>query len=131
MADKTLKLSVVTPARMLFDEEADAVTLPAWDGEVGILPGHARFLAKLGIGELRMKLADRQEKLFIEGGFVQVVEDRVTVLTDSACALQDIDLDEARRRADGLREGMHGEEWADATARHLTMKRIKDRFHAS
>ena len=131
MADKMLNLCVVTPEKALFDEAATAVTLPAWDGEIGILPGHARLLAKLGIGELRMKLVGREETLFIEGGFVQVAADRVTVLTDGACPLQDIDLGEAKSRADGLRQGMHGEAYADATARYLTMKRIKDRFNES
>jgi F-type H+-transporting ATPase subunit epsilon len=132
MADRTLKLSVVTPEKSLFDEEAEAVTVPAWDGEIGILPGHARLLAKLGLGELRMTLVGgRAEALFIEGGFVQVADDRVTVLTDSACHLQDIDVNEAEQRVAGLRAGMHGPEFAAAQNRLLTMKRVKDRFNRS
>ncbi len=131
MADKMLRLSVVTPASSLFDEEAASVTIPAWDGEVGVLPGHARFLAKLGIGEMRMNLGGREDRLFIEGGFVQVADDRVTVLTDRACPLQDIDVQGAQERAEGLRQGMNGPEYAEATARYLTMKRVKDRFNES
>ncbi len=131
MADKMLRLSVVTPDRSLLEEDAASVTVPAWDGEVGILPGHARFLAKLGIGELRMDLGERKESLFIEGGFVQVADDRVTVLTDSACQLQDIDVAEAEKRANGLRDGMHGPAFAEAKSRSLTMKRIKDEFNRS
>ncbi len=131
MADQMLKLAIVTPEKSLIDEEAISVTVPAWDGEVGIRPGHAHFLAKLGVGELRMDLDGREESLFIEGGFVQVAADRVTVLTDSACPLQDIDVKAAEARVKSLRDTMHGPEFAAATQRLLTMKRIKDRFERS
>ncbi len=131
MADRMLKLAVVTPEKSLIDEEAVAVTVPAWDGEVGIRPGHAHFLAKLGAGELRIGLGGRDETYFIEGGFVQVADDRVTVLTDSAIALQNIDVPEAEARVEALRDTMHGPEFAAATQRLLTMKRIKDRFERS
>ena len=131
MAEQKLRLSVVTPEKSLFDEEVAAVTVPAWDGEVGIRPGHARFLARLGIGELKLTLDGRNESYFIEGGFVQVADNRVTVLTDSADNLQDIDLIEAEKRVEGLRDQMRGEDLADAKNRHLTMKRIKNTFESS
>jgi F-type H+-transporting ATPase subunit epsilon len=131
MAAKKLRCTVVTPEKSLLDEEFDAVTVPAWDGEVGILPGHARLLAKLGLGELRMSRGDRTEVLFIEGGFVQVADDKVTVLTDGACQLQDIDVSGASAEVDSLRGQGQGEKFATAKHRHLTMKRIKDRFNRS
>ena len=144
MAHGKLRLAVVTPERALLEEDSESVVVPAWDGEVGILPGHARFLAKLGMGELRMVVDGRRESLFIDGGFVQVSGDRVTVLTDRACHLQDIDVRGAEAAVDKLRRqtgqvagagagepGWHGEEYAEAVHRWLTMKRIKNGFNAS
>jgi F-type H+-transporting ATPase subunit epsilon len=132
MADKTLRCSVVTPESSVFEEDATQVTVPAHDGEVGILPGHARLLARLGVGELRIQQTDgRQHQMFVEGGFVQVADDRVTVLTDAACAMQDIDVDSAARRVEELRGQGEGLAFAAATHRHLTMKRVKERFEAS
>jgi len=132
MADRHLRCAVVTPERPVFDEEAARVTVPAHDGEVGILPGHARLLARLGVGELRVLQTDgREHKMFVEGGFVQVADDRVTVLTDSACAMQDIDVDGAAARVEELRGQGKGVAFAEATHRHLTMKRVKRSFDRS
>jgi len=132
MAHDKLHCSVVTPESPVFEAEAAQVTVPAHDGEVGILPGHARLLARLGVGELRVRRTDgRDEHMFVEGGFVQVADDRVTVLTDAACALQDIDVDSAAQRVEELRGRGDGPALAAATHRHLTMKRVKDRFERS
>ena len=88
----TLELRVVTPEKPVFEGQVESVTVPAHDGEVGILPRHARFLAALGVGELRAKGAAGTVKFFIEGGFVQVAGERVTVLCDRAVAVEELDL---------------------------------------
>ena len=126
-----LQCTIVTPESSIFDGEVDEVVLPVWDGEVGILPGHAHFLAKLGVGELRVKSGDATETKFVDGGFVQVAEDRVTVLTDSACEMQHINVDEAKQRVDALRDTGNGEEFAAANHRWLTTKRVKEAFDRS
>jgi len=131
MADQKLQCTVVTPEKSIFDREATRVTVPAHDGEIGILPGHARFLARLGVGEIRVTHDGKTIRLFVEGGFVQVANDRVSVLADAACALQDIDVNEAAERVDSLRGTGRGEEFATAKHRHLVMKRVKDRFDSS
>jgi F-type H+-transporting ATPase subunit epsilon len=131
MAAKTLQCSVVTPEKSILDEEATRVTVPAHDGEVGILPGHAWFLARLGVGELRVTLDGRTRRLFVEGGFVQVSGDKVTVLTDAASEMQDIDPEAAARLVEELRGQGQGEAFAAATHRHLVMKRVKARFESS
>jgi F-type H+-transporting ATPase subunit epsilon len=107
----------------------DRVIVPIHDGEVGILPGHARFLAKLGIGELRLVTGARSERLFLEGGFVQVADDVVTVLTDRACEIEELDFQEARQRVERLRgQTGKGEELAEAGRRLLIMERVRKRI---
>jgi F-type H+-transporting ATPase subunit epsilon len=123
----TLRCSVVTPESSVFDEGAAQVTVPAHDGEVGILPGHARLLARLGVGELRIRQDGKTHRMFVEGGFVQVADDRVTVLTDTACAIEQIDVPAAAKRVEELRGKGKGEALAAATHRHLTMKRVRER----
>ena len=122
---------IVTPEKSILDEDASQVTVPAHDGEVGIQPGHAWFLARLGIGELRVESDGRTRRLFVEGGFVQVSGDKVTVLTDAASEMQDIDPEAASKLVDELRGQGRGEAFADATHRHLVMKRVKANFESS
>ncbi len=77
-----LRVSVITPERTLFDGPADSVIAPAWDGELGILRGHAPLMALLGEGRLRIRRGDRTEFFHVAGGFLQVVNDLVTVLSE-------------------------------------------------
>jgi F-type H+-transporting ATPase subunit epsilon len=123
-----LEVTVVTPERSIFDAKAARVTVPVHDGEVGILPGHARLLAKLGNGELRITSEGQTSTFYVEGGFLQVAENRVTVLTDSASAPQDVDVTAAERRVNDLREHGLGGEFAEARRRWLARRRVKERF---
>lgn len=78
-------LSVVTPEREVLALEAKFVALPAYDGEMGILAHRAPLLAKLGAGLLRVdEAAGGKRRLFIAGGFVQMVDDKLTILTQEA-----------------------------------------------
>ena len=85
---ESLKLSVVTPEGSLFSGEASFVAAPAWDGEVGILPGHAAMIAALGTGELRIERPESGTKTVdryaVRGGFLQVLDDEVTLLVTEA-----------------------------------------------
>ena len=63
----------------MFDGEADAVVAPAYDGEVGILPNHAPFMTLLGEGTLTVRRADSVQRFVVQGGFLQVVDNRVRV----------------------------------------------------
>jgi len=84
---KTFRCKLVTPTASLMDEPVTYASVPAWDGLFGVLPGRAPILARLGIGELRVETADggRTGKSFlIEGGFVQMAADQLTVLAERA-----------------------------------------------
>jgi F-type H+-transporting ATPase subunit epsilon len=104
--DKVLQCIVVTPERTWLDELVDSVVLPAYDGEIGILHGHTPLIARLGYGELRTKTGESVQRYFVDGGFAQVRDDVVTVLThraipaaqiDPAAAAQELERVESRR----------------------------------
>ena len=84
MAD-TFQLSVVTPEREVLAVAARFVALPAYDGEIGILPRRAPLLTQLGAGLLRIEdAAGAKRQLFVAGGFAQMVDDKLTLLTEEA-----------------------------------------------
>ena len=77
-----LKVSVISPEAVLFEGETDAVVAPAYDGEIGILTGHAPLMALLGSGLLR--LGGSGQKFNVSGGFLQVIGNDVRVVTEQA-----------------------------------------------
>src|SRR5947209_17173501 len=86
-----LQCVVVTPERTLFDELVDFVALPLYDGELGVLPGRTPLIGRLGYGELRTRTGGATRRYFVDGGFVQVRDDVVTVLTNRATPAELVD----------------------------------------
>jgi F-type H+-transporting ATPase subunit epsilon len=84
MAAQRLTVAVISPERVIYEGEADMVVAPAWDGEVGILRGHAPFMVLLGEGDLRLRVGDREDRFWVGGGFLQVADDVVTVMSERA-----------------------------------------------
>src|SRR3954452_12036245 len=82
---------VVTPERKLFDDLVDFVALPLYDGELGILPGRTPLIGRLGYGELRTRDGGEVRRYFVDGGFAQVRDNVVTVLTNRAIPSEKID----------------------------------------
>jgi F-type H+-transporting ATPase subunit epsilon len=98
----TLHVEVVTAERELYNGEADVVSAPGSEGRLGILPRHAALLTTLIPGELSIKLGGAEEPLFVSGGFLEVSDNSVTVLADTAEHAEEIDqarAEAARRRA--------------------------------
>jgi F-type H+-transporting ATPase subunit epsilon len=77
-----LHVSVISPEASLYEGDATSVVAPAYDGEVGILTGHAPMMALLGKGELRIQGSGGEKKFSVEGGFLQVVDNKVRVVTE-------------------------------------------------
>ncbi|HEY9016282.1 MAG TPA: F0F1 ATP synthase subunit epsilon [Gemmatimonadales bacterium] len=77
-----MQVTVISPDASMFDGEADAVVAPAFDGQVGILPHHAPFMTLLGEGTLMVRRADTVNRFSVRGGFLQVVENKVRVVTE-------------------------------------------------
>ena len=85
-----LRVVVVTPEQTVLDATTDFVALPLFDGELGVAPGHAPMIGRLGYGELRIGHGDGH-RYYIDGGFVQVVDNVVSVLTNRAIAAPKLD----------------------------------------
>src|SRR5437899_6777347 len=77
-----MHVTVISPERGVFDGAADAVVAPAFDGQVGILPGHAPFMTLLGKGVLTVRAAGGGDRFEVSGGFLQVVGDAVRLVAD-------------------------------------------------
>lgn len=79
-----MRVTIISPDRSLYDGEATSVIAPAFDGEVGILPHHAPFLTLLGDGRLVVRTADAVQRFRVRGGFLQVRDDVVRLVTEHA-----------------------------------------------
>ena len=90
MAEKSLKCVVVTPEKAVLDEPADYVVVPMFDGELGIAPDRLPLIGRLGFGELRLTLGNQTKHYYIDGGFVQIRGNVVTVLTPKAIDVKDL-----------------------------------------
>lgn len=87
-----LQIVIVTPETTTLDQEADFVVLPLFDGEAGVSPGHAPMIGRLGPGELRVKTGSEQQSFYVDGGFVQIEDNTVSVLTGASTPSGDIDV---------------------------------------
>jgi F-type H+-transporting ATPase subunit epsilon len=100
----TLNLKVITPSRLIIDEEVDEVVAPGDSGDFGVLPGHVPLIATLMPGELTYKINGVGKSMIIAGGIAEVSDDRVYVLTDSVLKSEEIDPEAARREAESILE---------------------------
>jgi F-type H+-transporting ATPase subunit epsilon len=95
-----LTLEIATPTRLVVAETVDEVVAPGSQGYFGVLPGHAPFLTTLGTGELTYRIGRDEHHLAVNGGFVEVRNDKVIVLADTTERPEEID----RARAERARE---------------------------
>ena len=95
MADK-LRLEMVTPYKQVLAEEVDEVTAPGSIGEFGLLPGHTPILTTLKIGELSYRKGNELFNVAVNWGYVEVENDKVTVLVETAEPADQIDLERAK-----------------------------------
>lgn len=104
IAATTLQLVLVTPETTLVDEPVKSIRLPLQDGSIGLLPGRAPVVGRLGIGELQFDAGQGSQQYFIDGGFLQVKGQVVTVLTNKAITVGDIDPTSAEGQLTELRK---------------------------
>jgi F-type H+-transporting ATPase subunit epsilon len=129
---KTLQCIVVTPERAVLDQAADFVALPMYDGELGVLPGRAPLIGRLGSGELRLRHGNTSDRYFVDGGFAQVRNDQVTVLTPQAIKAEAIDQEAAERVLEspvGVVTTESSQQKATAKERARTQLRIARKGH--
>jgi F-type H+-transporting ATPase subunit epsilon len=127
----TFHVSVITPERAVLEADATFVAFPAHDGEVGILPGRAPLLFKLGIGLLRVEspaVDGGEERFFVDGGFAQMVENRLTLLTEQAKRVSEIDRAAAQRAFAAAHE-LPADTEAAFAARQRALERARVQLH--
>ena len=98
-----LQLIVVTPEAPIFDEQIDFVVLPLYDGEIGISPLHAPMIGRLGYGEMRIRRGQETSRWYVDGGFVEVVGEQVSVLTGRAIPAAKLDAEVAGEQLQAAR----------------------------
>jgi F-type H+-transporting ATPase subunit epsilon len=84
-----MRVTVISPEAAVFDGEADAVIVPAFDGELGILPNHAPLMTTLGSGVLTVRVGDAATRFRVQGGFLQVVQNSVRILAEHVSGAPD------------------------------------------
>jgi F-type H+-transporting ATPase subunit epsilon len=92
-----MQLDIVTPDRRVVVGKADDVVVPAKEGEIDVLPGHAPFLGMLGTGVLRFIAEGKTHRLMVSGGFVEVDGDRVVLMCESASLADEVKLDSEKK----------------------------------
>ncbi len=100
---ETFELEIVSPERLLVREPAEEVQIPAKNGYIGVLPGHAPLITEMEVGELSYKAAGVTSYIAVSWGFAEVLPNRVTVLAAAAERAEDIDVkraEEAKARAE-------------------------------
>ncbi|MFP4600280.1 MAG: F0F1 ATP synthase subunit epsilon [Persicimonas sp.] len=96
MAEERITVEVVTPERAVLSEEVDEVVLPGAEGQVGVLPGHLPLLTSLSIGEMIVRDGGSERHFFVDKGFAEVLDDRVSVLTKGCEGISEIDIEKAK-----------------------------------
>src|SRR5215467_1113475 len=130
----TIRLEIVTPDATVYSDDVEMVTLPAVQGQMGVLPQHVRLMTQLVPGELIVRKNGHDDFMAVGEGLVEVTNEKLSVLTNMAIPIESIDeaaAEEARQRASArLREKLSSEEIASvnaALARSLAQLNVKRR----
>lgn len=129
---KTLTVSVVTPDGLVLEDDYEMISCRAENGELGILPGHIPLVAPLSINEVRLKKDSTESYMSVNGGFLEVRPDKVTILAPSAETAEEIDIrraEDSRDRAMKRIESAHKE--IDVMRAKLSLSRAMNRIDVS
>jgi len=124
-----LRCIVVTPEETVLEAEATFVALPLFDGELGVALGHSPMIGRLGYGEMRIRNADDTTRYYVDGGFVQVANNLVSVLTSRAIPSDLVDGDAAQEQlTSALGHKVAGEDQLALRDRTLSQARAQLRI---
>ena len=126
----TIRCVVVTPERTELDREAESVVLPMYDGELGVLTGRAPMIGRLGFGTLRLQTAAGPERYYVDGGFAQVENDEVNILTARAIPVDLLDRDNAEQALADAQE-MPGKTPEQSQLKDTAIRRARGQLRAS
>ena len=124
MADKELRLVLVTPETTLLDEPVRSLNFPLFDGQIGVLPARAPMVGRLGCGELVIRDDSGQRSYFIDGGFVQIKGSTVSLLTDRAIPSDELNAEDAEIQfRDAMEVPARNDEEIEAKQRNVARAR--------
>lgn len=137
MALKKLHLEIITQEKKILEDEVDLILAPGFEGQIGILPGHISLLTKLQSGELYLFKGPNMVMLAITGGLLDIHDDKVSVMADSAVRAEEIDAAKAQaakeKAEEALKEKLSHEEFvvaeADLRRAVLELKVSQKRHH--
>ena len=129
---KTIKVSVVTPDGPVYDADVEMVSTKAKSGELGIMAGHVPMVAPLDIAAVRLKREGQTDYVAVNGGFLEVRPDAVTILAQSAEKAESIDLDRALNARERAEKRLQDKQDAiDAKRAELALKRAINRVNVA
>jgi F-type H+-transporting ATPase subunit epsilon len=134
MADETeIQLEVVAPDKTLLTLTVDSVTIPGMDGDFSVLPGHTPFLAALRNDVMTTRSDNKTERYAINGGYAEVRDNKVIVLTQTVEAADEIDVERAKRSRERAESRLRGEEGPNTDMRRaeLALQRAVVRLQAT
>ncbi len=119
-------LDIVSPEKLLLSRRVDMVVIPAYEGELGVLQGHALMIALLRGGEIRLyEGAQVTDRMYVSGGFAEITPERCTVLAAEVLPLPEVSKSEAERRLAAAEEAYIAADKMDMEAVELAMDRIQ------
>jgi F-type H+-transporting ATPase subunit epsilon len=129
----TFTLDIVTPDRVVLSDQAVSMQAPGVCGSFGVLPGHAPLLSELETGEMRYKRETGEEiRLAVSGGFIQVFNNNVTVLADTAERSGEIDPDRARAEMEAARRNLESaQDQLERARAEEALKRAENRLRVT
>ena len=125
-----LRCLVVTPERTELDREAEYISLPMFDGELGVENGRAPLIGRLGFGTLRLQTAAGPERYYVDGGFAQVEDNVVSVLTARAVPVDLLDGEQARQALEEAKQ-MPGHTPEETQLKDTALRRARGQLRAS
>ncbi len=126
----TFQCSVITPERSVLECETTSVVFPAHDGELGVLVNRSALLCRVGIGVMRIQQASGSQSLFVDGGFAQIVDNRLTILTEQSKKPEELNSQDAEQALVEAR-AMDMVEDGAFTARQKAVERAKVQIRLS
>jgi F-type H+-transporting ATPase subunit epsilon len=130
-ADNSFQLEIATPERLLVQERVTEAQIPALGGMIGVLPEHAPLLSEMGIGQLSYTGTEGRRTLFVSGGWLQILQNHVRVLTDRAEMANEIDVARAEASLKRAQERMNQPAQIDVARALNAMKRAEARLAAA
>jgi F-type H+-transporting ATPase subunit epsilon len=122
-----MKLEVVTPERLVVNELAEYIEIPGKTGHLGVLPGHAPLITELAVGEISYRTGNVTKRLAVAWGFAEVLQNKVTILAETAEKAEEIDTaraEAARKKAEAelQKAGPEGDKDAQAALQRATTR---------